>query len=199
MVGPGGAVLYWCLPSLPIVLLLWFSEPGSLILATPGALNKYPQCWPYRELRQSAQPGTCSKTDVAAVGRAFRKWELGIKMSGLIRIGWGSTHWGLKSPFLSLIDWLHLMGWHLSGKTSVYEESECFQLVAYLLQFDSYEKSKKEHLRLRWLCLDDSRFENDIERALGPPDLARTQALRIHELTEVIVVGKDKNFVFAAF
>ncbi len=34
---------------------------------------------------------------------------------------------------------------------------------------------------------------------LGPPDLARTKALRIHEPTEIIVVSKDKNLVFAAF
>ena len=34
---------------------------------------------------------------------------------------------------------------------------------------------------------------------LGPADLSGAQALRIHETTEVIVVRKDENLMFAAF
>ena len=34
---------------------------------------------------------------------------------------------------------------------------------------------------------------------LGPPDVLRAQALCIHELTEVVVVRKDKDLVFAIF
>ncbi len=34
---------------------------------------------------------------------------------------------------------------------------------------------------------------------LGPADLARAQTLCIHELTEVFVVSKDEDLVFAAF
>ena len=34
---------------------------------------------------------------------------------------------------------------------------------------------------------------------LGPTDLSGAQALRIHETTEVIVVRKDKNLMFATF
>ncbi len=174
MVGPGGAVLHQCPPNLPAVHLPWFSELGSLIFATPGALNVYPECWPYRELRWSVQPRTWFKTDVSAVGRAFRKWKLDVGVSSSIWISWASTRWGLKSSFVSLIDWLDPIGWHLSRMTAVYEESECFQLVARLLRFDSYDESERENLQLRWLCLDDSRFKNDIERAFGPTDLART-------------------------
>ncbi len=34
---------------------------------------------------------------------------------------------------------------------------------------------------------------------LGPANLARAQTLCIYELTEVIIVSKDKDLVFAAF
>ena len=34
---------------------------------------------------------------------------------------------------------------------------------------------------------------------LGPPDLSRAQVLYIHKLTEVVMVCKDKDLVFAAF
>lgn len=34
---------------------------------------------------------------------------------------------------------------------------------------------------------------------LGPPDLSGAQALCIHELAKVVVVGEHKDFVFAAF
>ena len=34
---------------------------------------------------------------------------------------------------------------------------------------------------------------------LGPTDLARAQALHIYESTEVIIVSKDEDLVFAAF
>ena len=34
---------------------------------------------------------------------------------------------------------------------------------------------------------------------LGPSDLARAQLLCIHESTEIVVVCKDVNLVFAAF
>ena len=38
-----------------------------------------------------------------------------------------------------------------------------------------------------------------LRELLGPADLTRAQALRIHESTEVIMVSKDKDLVFAAF
>ncbi len=34
---------------------------------------------------------------------------------------------------------------------------------------------------------------------LGPADLTRAQAFRIHKSTEVIMVSKDKDLVFVAF
>ena len=34
---------------------------------------------------------------------------------------------------------------------------------------------------------------------LGPTDLAGAQALRIHETTKVVVIGKHEDFVLAAF
>ncbi len=34
---------------------------------------------------------------------------------------------------------------------------------------------------------------------LGPADLIRAQAFCIHELTEVVMVNKDEDLVFAAF
>lgn len=34
---------------------------------------------------------------------------------------------------------------------------------------------------------------------LGPADLAKTQNLYINKLTEVVMIGKHKNFVLAAF
>ncbi len=34
---------------------------------------------------------------------------------------------------------------------------------------------------------------------LGPADLTKAQAFRIDELTEVIMVSKDEDLVFAAF
>ncbi len=38
-----------------------------------------------------------------------------------------------------------------------------------------------------------------LRKFLGPADLTRAQAFCIHELTEVIIVSKDKDLVFAAF
>ncbi len=38
-----------------------------------------------------------------------------------------------------------------------------------------------------------------LRELLGPTDLTRAQAFRIHKLTEVIMVSKDNDFVFAAF
>ena len=37
------------------------------------------------------------------------------------------------------------------------------------------------------------------KKLLSPADLAKTQALRIHELSKVIVVSKNKDLVFATF
>ena len=34
---------------------------------------------------------------------------------------------------------------------------------------------------------------------LGLPDMARIQALCIHETTKVVMIGKNKNLVFATF
>ena len=34
---------------------------------------------------------------------------------------------------------------------------------------------------------------------LGPPDLARTQTLCIHEMTKVVMISKNENLVFAIF
>ena len=36
-------------------------------------------------------------------------------------------------------------------------------------------------------------------KLLGPLDLARTQALYIHETTKVVMIGKNKDLVFATF
>ena len=61
------------------------------------------------------------------------------------------------------------------------------------------EKSRKSicsSVRFSLTIVDSKMISREL---LGPSDLARPQALRINELTEVIVVGKDKNFVFAAF
>ena len=37
------------------------------------------------------------------------------------------------------------------------------------------------------------------EKLLGPMDLAGAQVLCIHETTKVVVIGKHKDFVLAAF
>ncbi len=38
-----------------------------------------------------------------------------------------------------------------------------------------------------------------LRELLGVADLTRAQAFRIYELTEVIMVSKDENLIFAAF
>ncbi len=38
-----------------------------------------------------------------------------------------------------------------------------------------------------------------LRELLGPADLMKAQVLRIHESTDVIMVSKDKDLVFAAF
>lgn len=38
-----------------------------------------------------------------------------------------------------------------------------------------------------------------LKELLGPTDLVRTQAFYIHKLTEVIMVSKDEDLIFAAF
>lgn len=45
-----------------------------------------------------------------------------------------------------------------------------------------------EHLQPHWLFVDDNRFESGIERAL-----------RIHEPTEVTMIGEHEKFVLVAF
>lgn len=34
---------------------------------------------------------------------------------------------------------------------------------------------------------------------LDPADLLKAQALSIHEIAKVVIIGKDKDFIFAAF
>ncbi len=46
------------------------------------------------------------------------------------------------------------------------------------------------------LTIIDSEVES--RELLGPADLTRAQASRIHELTEVIMVTKDEDLIFAA-
>ncbi len=42
-------------------------------------------------------------------------------------------------------------------------------------------------------------LEGVLRELLGLADLMRAQTFRIHESTEVIMVSKDKDFIFAAF
>ena len=56
--------------------------------------------------------------------------------------------------------------------------------------------------RLRYyICLALAIIDSKVitRELLDPLDLFRAQALYIHKLTEVIMVRKDKNLVFAAF
>ena len=38
-----------------------------------------------------------------------------------------------------------------------------------------------------------------LKKLLNPADLPKTQSLCIHELTEIVMVSKDKNLVFVVF
>ena len=49
------------------------------------------------------------------------------------------------------------------------------------------------------LTLTIVNLEIVLREFLGPADLSRAQALCIYERTEVIVIRKDENLIFAAF
>ena len=51
-------------------------------------------------------------------------------------------------------------------------------------------------IRLALAIIDSKVITREL---LGPTDLSRAQALRIYELTEVIVVCEDKDLMLAAF
>ena len=46
---------------------------------------------------------------------------------------------------------------------------------------------------------DNNQFENNSKIAFGLTDLIKTQILYIYELTEVIIISKNKDLVFAIF
>lgn len=43
-----------------------------------------------------------------------------------------------------------------------------FQLKTIFLYSDSFKRNEKEHLQFYWLFIDDSQFENAIEKAFKP-------------------------------
>lgn len=57
----------------------------------------------------------------------------------------------------------------------------------------------REYLQANLLCPASSQSKSDIGRVLSFFNLPGTQTLSIYELTDVIVVAENENFVFAVF
>ena len=70
---------------------------------------------------------------------------------------------------------------------------------SFFLGLASLEEARQSISRSICLFLTIIDLEIVWEELLGPTDLTRAQTFRIHELTEVIMVNKDEDLVFAAF
>ncbi len=68
-----------------------------------------------------------------------------------------------------------------------------------LLGLASLEEAKQGIRRSISLFLTIIDLKLVSRQLLGPADLTRTQTFCIHKSTEVIMVSKDENLVFAAF
>ncbi len=74
-----------------------------------------------------------------------------------------------------------------------------FSLENFFLGLASREKAKQSISRSICFFLIIIDWEMVSEWFLGLADLSEAQTICIHELTEVIIVGKKKQCVFAAF
>ena len=71
---------------------------------------------------------------------------------------------------------------------------ECFFLG--LASLGEAKQSISRSISFSLIIIDS---EVVLRELLGPVDLTKAQAFHIYELTEVIMVNKDKDLVFAAF
>ena len=70
---------------------------------------------------------------------------------------------------------------------------------SFFLGFASLEEARQgisRRICLSLMIIDSKVVSREL---LGPTDLTRAQALCIHELTEVIMVNKNKDLVFTTF
>ncbi len=72
-------------------------------------------------------------------------------------------------------------------------------LERFLLGLASLEEARQSISRSISFSLTTIDSEVVSRELLGLADLTRAQAFRIHESTEVIMVSKDEDLVFAAF
>lgn len=68
---------------------------------------------------------------------------------------------------------------------------------AFFPQLSFFKGSKIKHQPQHYLSLTIINLEVILRELLGLMDLTRAQAFRIYVLLEVIMVSKDRNFVFA--
>ncbi len=79
------------------------------------------------------------------------------------------------------------------------EDLRVFISESFFLDLTSLEEVRQGiscNISLSLIIID---LEVVLRDFLGPIDLVRVQVFYIHELTEVIIVDKDKDLVFAAF
>ncbi len=69
----------------------------------------------------------------------------------------------------------------------------------FFLDLASLEEARQSLSRSISFCLMIIDLEVVSRELLGPADLTRAQAFHIHESTEVIMISKDEDLVFAAF
>ena len=167
------------------VLIGSFFEPRSWFLAAFVAGAAYYQYWSCRGLYWLAQSGRRLKNNVTAIGREFRRWKPDVETAVWMNC-WVLRNWDLQDL-------------HLSVRSRNDEEFECFQLKAFFL-IQTFLREMRECI-CSPICftLTIINLKMITRELLGLKDLTRAQTLCIHELSEVIIVSENKDFVFAVF
>lgn len=84
-------------------------------------------------------------------------------------------------------------------KIMVYKEFEYFQFVTYLFQLNFSKKNKIKRLQLYQPCFAHNQSEKNIERVFGPIKPDKSLSFYVYEPIQVIMIDKDKDFIFAVF
>ena len=151
-IGPGDAARHWCFSShLWLIVPLWAFGLVCLLPGVPIALISCSQCWLYKDFWRLALFVSHSKNDRVEVKRR-------------------SHRWGLDAGAMTQKSW-NFLSWHWSVNFADNEGFGHSQLETHLPHPNFSEELVTRHLQLHLPCLGGNRFENSIERALGPNGL----------------------------
>ena len=84
-------------------------------------------------------------------------------------------------------------------KTTVYKESEYCQFVTQFFCLIPLEEAKQYVCSFIGFFLTWINLKMIPKELLGSPDLRRAQTLYIYKLTKVVMVNKNKDFMFTIF